>query len=229
MEVPVLLVEFEGVIADTAALRGAALEGWLKAEGVAHPQALLKHGRGFTTEEAVRRIRRSAGLDDDETAVELGRLRVERAFADRVGQGVNVQPGLRASLERLTACARCAIVTRASRQEVDLVLRLAGLEGFFRPVIALEDVTPPKPAADPYLAALARIRQLFPGQQLRALAVEDTVVGVRAAREAGITCVAVGALAAHEALEADAWVESLADLTPARVRELTGVSTSNRR
>ena len=109
------------------------------------------------------------------------------------------------------------------------MLSLMNLDGIFRPVIALEDAAPAKPAPEPYFTALARIEQLFPGQQLRALAVEDSVVGVRAAREAGIACVAVGALAAHEALEADAWVESLADLTPARVRELTGVSTSGRR
>lgn len=229
MEVPVLLVEFEGVIADTAAMRESALVGWLEAEGVAHSPALLALGRGHSTEEAVRRIRRGAGLASDETAVELGRLRVERSFADRASKGLNVQPGLRATLGRLAACARCAIVTRASRREVDFVLGLTDLEGLFRPVIALEDVTPPKPAPEPYFAALARIEQLFPGQHLRALAVEDSVVGVRAARDAGIPCVAVGALAAHEALEADAWVESLADLTPARVRELTGVTTSGRR
>ena len=229
MEVPVLLVEFEGVIADTAVMRESALAGWLEAEGVAHSPALLALGRGYSTEDAVRRMRRGAGLADDETAVELGRLRVEKSVAARASKGLNVRPGLRETLERLAACARCAIVTRASHREVDFVLSLMNLDGIFRPVIAVEDAAPPKPATEPYFTALARIEQLFPGQQLRALAVEDSVVGVRAAREAGIASVAVGALAAHEALEADAWVESLADLTPARVRELTGVSTSGRR
>jgi beta-phosphoglucomutase-like phosphatase (HAD superfamily) len=94
-------------------------------------------------------------------------------------------------------------------------------------VIAAEDATPPKPDAAPYRMALARIAQLFPGQQLRALAVEDTLAGIRGARAAGIAAVALGPLPPHEALEADAWVASLADLTPEHVRMLVG--TADRR
>lgn len=229
MEVPVLLVEFEGVIADTAAMRREALAESLAVEGITVTDALALAGAGYATEAAVRRIRAAAGADEDETAVELGRLRAERAFATRAGKGMSITPDARTTLERLAICSRLALVTRASRGEVEFVLDLAGLSEIFRPVIALEDASPSKPASAPYEAALARIAQLFPGQQLRALAVEDHIVGVRAARAAGIACVAVGALPAHEALEADAWVESLADLTPERVRALTGVSTGGRR
>ncbi len=228
MEVPVVLLEFEGVLADTRAVREAALAESLAADGVSlTPEvAALAHGR--TTEDAVRRLRHASGLPDDETAVELAKLRAERAFAARAGKGLTLAPGARPALEKLAACARCAIVTRASRREVEFVLSLAGLEGVFRPVIALEDATPPKPDAAPYRAALARIAQLFPGQQLKALAVEDSLVGIRAARAAGITTVAFGPLAAHEAIEADAWVESIADLTPERVRALTGIASGRR-
>ena len=229
MEVPVLLVEFEGVIADTAAMRREALAESLAVEGITVTDALALVGAGYSTEEAVRRIRTAAGANEDETAVELGRLRAERAFATRAGKGMTITPDARATLERLATCSRLALVTRASRREVEFVLDLAGLAEIFRPVIALEDASPSKPAGAPYAAALARIGQLFPGQHLRALAVEDHLVGVRAARAAGIACVAVGALPAHEALEADAWVESIADLTPERVRALTGVSSGGRR
>ncbi len=229
MEVPVLLVEFEGVIADTAALRREALAESLAVEGIEVTDALARIGAGYATEDAVRRVREAAGAPADETATELGRLRAERAFAARAGKGMTLAPNVKAALERLTSCCRLSLVTRASRREVEFVLELGGFAGLFRPVIAAEDATPAKPAAAPYAAALARIGQLFPGQQLRALAVEDHVVGLRGARAAGIASVAVGAIPAHEALEADAWVESLADLTPERVRALTGVSTGGRR
>lgn len=229
MDVPVLLVEFEGVIAVTATLRREALTESLSVEGLEVTNALASLGAGHPTEDAVRRVRRAAGAPDDETAVELGRLRAERAFAARLGKGVTLAHDVRPALERLASCCRLSLVTRASRREVEFVLDLAGLGGIFRPVIALEDASPPKPAAAPYAAALARIGQLFPGQQLRALAVEDHLVGIRAARAAGIPCVAVGGIPAHEALEADAWIESLADLTPERVRALTGVSAGGRR
>ncbi len=229
MEVPVLLVEFEGVVADTAAMRGEALAESLAVEGLTVSEPALVPLLGYTTEEAVRRARRAVGAAEDETAVELGRLRAERAFAARLGKGLTLRPEVRPSLERLAATCRLALVTRASRREVEFVLGLAGLDGLFRPIIAVEDATPPKPDRAPYLAALARIGQLFPGQQLKALAVEDHLVGIRGARAAGIPSVAVGPLPVHEALEADAWVDSLADLTVERVRMLSGASAGGRR
>jgi HAD superfamily hydrolase (TIGR01509 family) len=229
MEVPVLLVEFEGVIVETAQARQAALAESLAVEGIACTDAILESAAGHSTEEAVRRARRAAGAPDDETAVELGRLRAERAFATRAGKGLRLSPDAKAAIERLATHARIALVTRASRREVEFLLGLAGMEGLFRPIIACEDVVPVKPAREPWLAALARIGQLFPGQQLKALAVEDHVVGLRAARAAGIASVGVGAIPPHEALEGDAWVETLADLTGERVRALTGVSAERRR
>ncbi|MHB1297249.1 MAG: HAD family hydrolase [Gemmatimonadaceae bacterium] len=222
MDVPVLLFEFEGVLADTAALREVALAAALAVDGIELTPSLARHAVGLPTEEAVRRIRHAAGTPEDGTAIELTRLRAERVFAERAGKGLNLQPGVRAALDQLSGMARCAIVTRASRREVEFILGLSGLEGMFRPVIALEDASPAKPSAAPYRAALERIGQLFPGQQLHALAVEDTVIGVHAARAAGIPSIVVGPLPAHEAVEADAWVETVAQLTPARVRELIG-------
>jgi beta-phosphoglucomutase-like phosphatase (HAD superfamily) len=220
MEVPVLLVEFEGVLAETSALREAALAESLAADGIALSAEYLAAASGRATEDAVRRIRDLAGAPDDPTAVELGRLRAERAFAARIGKGVMLQPGVRAAVEKLSTCARLALVTRASRREVEFTLALGSLDGVFRPVIALEDATPGKPSRAPYDAALARVAELFPGQVLRGVAVEDSIVGVRAARAANLPTVLVGAHAAQDAMEADCWVPTLADLTPERLRLL---------
>lgn len=220
MDVPVLMVEFEGVLADTAALRASAITEALTADSIALDDALLRTTAGLTTEEAIRLIRHAVGAPDDPTALELSRLRTERAFAERVGKGLSLQPGARQALEKLSGVARLALVTRASRREVEFVLNLGGLDALFRPVIALEDCTPAKPARNPYDAALRRIGDLFPGQTLRGIAVEDTVLGVRAARAAGMMTVLVGDVPAHEAMEADSWIESIVDLTPDRVRAL---------
>jgi beta-phosphoglucomutase-like phosphatase (HAD superfamily) len=218
MEVPVLLIEFEGVLADTAALRHAALVETLAADGIAlvdEHDALIA---GRTMEDAIRRVREAVGASDDPTAVEIARLRGERAFAARLGKGVMLQRGTRTALDKLAAIARLALVTRASRREVEFVLNLAGLEGVFRPIIALEDTSNPKPARAPYDAALVRVGELFPGQVLRGIAVEDTVTGVRGARAAGLLTVLVGHHPPQDAMEADCWIERLSDLTPERIR-----------
>lgn len=228
MDVPVLLVEFEGVVADTLAMRSDALSEALAADGIALNDQLLHLARGRSTEEAVRRIREAVGAPDDATATELGKLRAERAFAARAGKGLSLAPGAKGALEKLGAATRLAMVTRASRREVEFVLALAGLEGLFRPVIALEDVTPAKPDRAPYLAAMTKVAQLFPGQTLRGLAVEDTVEGAHGARAAGLSVALIGDLPAHEAMEADGWFDTLAALTPDRVRALLAKRTEKK-
>lgn len=224
MEVPVLLFEFEGVLAETAALRRDALADALGSDGIALNDDLMALATGRSIEDAVQRIRRAVGASDDAVATEICRMKAERAFAERAGKGLSLQRGVRRTLDALAGIARLAIVTRALRREVAFVLDLAGLEGLFRPIIALEDATPPKPDRAPYLLAMAKVGQLFPGQTLRALAVEDSVLGARAAHAAGIPTLLVGSLPAHEAMEADAWIETLAELTPDRVRSLTALS-----
>ncbi|MBM3884356.1 MAG: HAD family phosphatase [Gemmatimonadetes bacterium] len=218
MDVPVVCVELEGVVVDTEAVRLTALASALEGEGLTLTGEAAAAARGHPVEASVRRARRVLGAVEDETAVELGRLRAERAFAARIGKGILVHPAAKATLERLTSHCRLSIVTRASRREVEFLLALAGLEALFRPVIALEDAAQGKPAHAPWEVALDRVGQLFPGQRLRGIAVEDHVVGIRGARTAGLRCVGVGPIPAHEALEADAWLESIADLTPERLR-----------
>lgn len=218
MDLPVVCVELEGVVVDTAPARAAALAAALEAEGLTLSGDAYAAARGHPVEDAVRRARRALGAPEDETAVELARLRAERAFAARIAAGISIDPAARATLERLAAHCRLALVTRASRREVEFLLPLAGLEAVFRPVVAVEDATPAKPAQAPWRLAMERVAQLFPGQRLHGIAVEDHVVGIRGARLAGLRCVGVGALPAHEAIEADAWLESIADLTPDRLR-----------
>ena len=229
MEVPVLLVEFEGVLADTALLRRDALAEAFAADGITLTADAWSAAAGRCTEHAVERIRAVLGVPTDHTAADLCRARAEKAFASRSATGLSLQPGAREALEALAGVARLALVTRAARREVEFVLDLAGMDGLFRPLIALEDVRPPKPDRAPYRAAMSKVARLFPGQTLRGLAIEDSVVGVRAARAAGLASVLVGDFPAHEAMEADAWIESLAELTPDRVRALTAHAAEDTR
>jgi beta-phosphoglucomutase-like phosphatase (HAD superfamily) len=52
------------------------------------------------------------------------------------------------------------------------------------------------------------------------VALEDERPGIQAAHGAGVPCVVVGDLPAHVALEADAWLPSLAGLTAEQLLSL---------
>ena len=223
MDVPVLCFEIEGILVETAPARRAALTTALAADGLTLDDDTWDQVRSLTVESAATRARRLLGAPEDPTAVTLATLRAEQAFADRIARGITVAPALLATLERLSAVARLAIVSRAGRREIDALLERAGCTGLFRPILGADDLTQGLPAA--WTRVVSQTQALFPGQHLQPYLVSDALETVREGRRAGLGTILVGNAPAHEAIEANAWIESLADLTPDRVRGL-GTSPS---
>ena len=80
-----------------------------------------------------------------------------------------------------------ALSTSSSRRSVDIVLKKFGLEDVFRAVVTFEDCENRKPAPDSYVLAAQRLG--IPAKDC--LVIEDTRVGVQAAKAAGMKCVAL--------------------------------------
>ncbi|MBA3891509.1 MAG: HAD family phosphatase [Gemmatimonadaceae bacterium] len=218
----VLLFELEGVIAETLPVRAAALRSALQAEGIAAtPEDAIDLSRARSVRRAVAAAAHDARTSYDLVTVDLVASQAERHFAAAAAAGgITLTPGAVAFVRAAQAGARCGLVTRASRAEADLLLRLAGLEDAFECVITHEDVVEEKPAPAPYRAALARLarkRGVAPGS---AVALEDGGDGARAARAAGIVSLVVGPAPASEAVEADGYLPGLEGATMELVRAL---------
>ena len=209
-----VLLELEGVIADTGETRRDAIFAALRVDGVQVPDSEYRDlCAGLSFEEAVRAAFRGVGRGRDETAIALAAHRAERAYRAYIGKGLTLVEGARETLERLHDSVRLALVTRSPRNDAMFVLSLARVEHLFTCVVAAEDA-PPKPSPEPYKLALSRL------QRARArvargtvVAVEDSLPGVRSARAAGISTVVVGDVPVHVAVEADGFVPSIAGLT----------------
>ncbi|HEX7123575.1 MAG TPA: HAD family phosphatase [Gemmatimonadaceae bacterium] len=214
-----VLFELEGVLADTAAARRETLLEAVAREGIHLSDAEYQEVcAGLGTEDAVRAAFRTRSAAVDDTTISLAALAAERAYRARLAKGVTLVAGAREVVERLHRTSRLGLVTRSPRAEAQFVLALANLEHCFGCVVAAEDVRAPKPAPDGYVVALKRLRH---GRETwRAVALEDGLPGIRAARAAGITCVVVGDVPAHVALEADAGIPELARLTPDQLQAL---------
>lgn len=220
--VDAVLMEFEGVLADTALARRDAMLSVLGEDGyVLSPAEYRESCAGLATPDAVRAALRRRGVMVDATALELLSLRVDRAFTAHVGKGVVLVDGAREAVERLAARARLGIVSRASRRDVEFVLSLAQMEHAFACVIGSEDAVPGKPDAAPYLAALHRLerRRPVPPEGI-VVALEDAISGIRGARAAGLRCIAVGDLPAHVAMEADAILPAITGIDLATIEAL---------
>lgn len=208
--VDAVLLELEGVVFDTRELRRLSLRDALLEHGLAptiDPDAI----DGATPRAAVERSLALQSVDHDDVLVGILTDRVERAFSKHLAtSGAALCDGAYAFVENAAASARLAIVTSSRRSDVDTMLRLAALADYFSVVVAAEDVLEDKPSSEAHRLALGRLSKQRPVTLKRTLALEHGLVGIRAARNAGITCVAIGPLEAHIAIEADAYVPSLA-------------------
>jgi beta-phosphoglucomutase family hydrolase len=107
-----------------------------------------------------------------------------------------------------------AVASSAPRKNIEVVLEVMGLAGFFEALVSAEDVTAGKP--DPQVFQRGAERLGMPPS--RCIVVEDAVPGVEAARRAGMRCIGVsrnGSLTG-----ADVVVRSLVDLRDSAFEDL---------
>jgi beta-phosphoglucomutase len=145
-----------------------------------------------------------------------------RAAAER--GGVALLPGARPLMEGLHRLGvKQAIGSSAPRANLDLILRLTGVERLLSAVVSAEDTTRGKPDPQVFLVAAQRLGV----EPRRCVVFEDAPAGVQAAKAGGMKCVAVRFVAHHspEKLEqagADRVVASLEEVSPEEVLRMLG-------
>ena len=146
-----------------------------------------------------------AGLSDPEIVERwLGQPRpdlVKRkvaAYKRAVYMAELIGPAERLSLRAAANSVKLGIVSGASREEIEAVLNESKLLARMSVIVSAEDVTHGKPHPEGYRRALHTLR-VDPDE---AIAVEDSDVGVAAAKGAGLYCVAVTTTMAAERLTA---------------------------
>jgi beta-phosphoglucomutase len=129
-----------------------------------------------------------------------------RRYRAAVADGSSVPPELREAVRFAAGRVPLAIVSGASRAEIEPVIAAAGIAECFSAIVPAEDVSRGKPHPDGYRRAHALIGQDIDAGDV--LAMEDTEAGVASAKAAGMRCFAVlGTLSperlsqAHEIVE----------------------------
>jgi beta-phosphoglucomutase len=211
--------DMDGTLVDTAELHFQAWEAVCR-----------ELGRDFSRAEFAATFGRrnpdifAALFGDRLSAAEVAALgdRKEELYRAAARRGVELLPGVRALLEDLhRAGFRQAIGSSAPRANLELILRLTGIERFFDAVIGMEETQRGKP--DPQVFQVAAQRLGVP--PARCVVLEDAVTGVQAARAAGMKCVAVRCVGHHPEATlrqagADLVVESLEQVNAQTVIEL---------
>jgi HAD superfamily hydrolase (TIGR01509 family) len=184
---------------------------------IAERDLLAHHGEHFTSADAeathgrsiedtiVAYARRLGGVDPTALRTEL--MTLMRTY---YAEGAPLRPGARELVRSLEGRLMLGVASNTDGALVRLALENVGLLDAFAAIISGDDVGRGKPYPDVYLAACHAL-----GVEPRdAVAIEDSPIGVRAAKAAGMTCVAVPERDGLDlaAAGADVVVGSLAEL-----------------
>ncbi len=207
---PSLLAIFDhdGVLIDSLALHQSA---WLelgRRASLPITEAFIHETFGMTNPMIFKRLCGDSITKDD---IERLGLQKEECYRAQARGRLALMPGVANLLGRLeTKGFSLAVGTSGPRANIDLTIAECGLAGTFTAIAALEDLRRGKPDPEVFLLAAERAR-ISPRHSV---VFEDAVVGIQAAKAAGMWAVGVTTTNAAEALHdagADEVVSSLAD------------------
>jgi beta-phosphoglucomutase-like phosphatase (HAD superfamily) len=163
------------------------------------------HLAGLSEHEIVR-----AWLGDRDDLESIVRVRIDR-YRQAVTDGSTVSERIRAAVRYTASRVPVAVVSGATRAEIEPVVAAAGLADCFCAIVDGEDVADGKPHPESYEMAVGLLGRhasgLVPGE---VVAFEDTEAGVASAKAAGVRCVALaGTLPRARLRQADEIVETI--------------------
>ena len=217
MPLDAVVLDFDGVIADSEPLHFGALRDVLAGEGVTLSESdYYARYLGFDDVGAFNTIAADRGLRW--TPAVIAAMMAKKAVRlEALERDVSVLfPGAADAIRRLSAAGPLAIASGALRAEILRVLERESLTRHFAVIVAAEDTAASKPAPDPYLKAVSLLAAAF-GTEIvaaRCVAVEDSRWGVLSAQAAGLRAVAVThTYAASDLAIADKVITSLDTLS----------------
>jgi HAD superfamily hydrolase (TIGR01509 family) len=142
----------------------------------------------------------------------------EETFRRFIKDGIKAFPGVMELIKSLTQAGfQIAIVSSTPIENIRLITETLEIKKYFKFFITGKDVTEGKPSPQGFLLAAQKLR-LKPEE---CVVMEDAVAGVRAAKSAGMYCIAVTNTRPREDLaEADIVVNSLEEVSVKTIEQL---------
>jgi beta-phosphoglucomutase-like phosphatase (HAD superfamily) len=222
MALPIILLDFDDVLASTRALRTGALRASLAVDGLSLTDDLYETScAGLSFTGAARAACRALRASADETAIELAAVRADREYARRAARGVALAVGAADFVRGAAGAARLGVVTRSARRDVSLLLAFAGLEDAFECIVTEEDYSGPEPSPEPFAHARIRLARRAPVALGEGVALVASLGAASAARAARFRPIVVGPVPSPVAFAGDGWIASLEGMRVADVMRIS--------
>ena len=205
-----VVFDLDGLLLDSEQVWDDVREKLARERGGRWHESAQRDMMGMSSPEWSRYMHDVIGLA--ESPEEINRMVVERML-ERYADSPPWLPGALEAVTRMSGAYVLGLASSSNRAVIDRVLESGGIAPLFAATVSSEEVAAGKPAPDVYLEVARRL-DVDPAA---CAAVEDSHNGIRSAKAAGMTCIAVPNphFPPGDAVEeADVVLGSLADLTP---------------
>ena len=205
-----IVFDLDGLLIDSEQVWDDVRETLARERGGRYDERSQRAMMGMSSTEWSRYMHEAVGLR--ESPEEINRIVVEQML-QRYEGGPPWIPGATDAVRRIAAAYPLALASSSNRELIEAVLAAGGISDLFAATVSSEEVARGKPAPDVYLEAARRLGV----DPAACVAVEDSHSGIRSAKAAGMTCIAIPN--AHfppgeAAAEADLLLAGLDELTP---------------
>ncbi|MDH4067809.1 MAG: HAD-IA family hydrolase [Dehalococcoidia bacterium] len=202
-----ILWDMDGVISDSYSLHFAAWQETFAKKGIEFTKEDFTHLFGARNDFIIGGI---MGKEVSEGDVKIMVQEKEETFRRKATGRIKPFPGVVTLLNALKKGSfRLGLVTSAPRENIDLALGELDLTGIFNCIVCGHEVSESKPSPQIYLLAADKL-QAAPND---CVVIEDSPLGVKAAKTAGMKCLAVTNTHRRENLQdADMVVDSLQNM-----------------
>lgn len=207
-----VIFDFDETLVDLEPQHTAAYQALCREQGSDYDEMpeSFRHGSGRRIIDDIRMMRAHFGWRESESELLARRQRIFDQVASHAD--VVAMPGVREVLATLsTYDVPLAITSSAVRASIEAILDRLSLRHYFLLIVDGSEVVRGKPDPEAYLVTASRL-----GVEPRTCVVfEDSEVGVRAAKAAGMYCIAVrnpNALTRQDLTPADLVLDSMRDV-----------------
>jgi len=184
--VKAVIFDWDGTLADTKKAVVQSFQKVLGEAGCRVSDEFIERRIGIGTKKTIIEAFRECHMRLDVSKLEKlanEKIRIQAELADIV----RLFDGVTELLEALQGRIQIALATMSSRKVVDKLLPAKEIGGYFDVVVTADEVVNPKPDPEIFLVSAARLGV----EPEDCVVVEDSIFGVRAAKAAGMKCIAV--------------------------------------
>ena len=205
--------DMDGTIADSEKIVWKVTRDFMQKRNifVTHEEEKLLYG--LIWKESIRRILESRGLEYKQSIKNT----LKERYVRHLGREVTAVPHIHDLLGRVRDNFKVGLATNSRHREVDIIFKKLEFDSYFDIKLARDNVKNVKPHPEIYLKGAG----IFGVDPSECVVFEDSIVGITAAKSAGMKCVAIiNTYSAADLKDADMQIESYKDISVEMIKEL---------